>query len=246
MRKLSILVSALALVVLFASPLAVAAQEDPAAVLTAMAEGASGGDVEAQLAMFADDAVVTAPGDGPDGVVTYTGKDEIRVWLEADSGDEAGPVVLGEITVDGATASATFTRTVAALEELGLNPLMGSVELTTAEGLITAFTITPDPEWVARANEVFAAMAAEGEGEAVAEGEGVAVAEGEGEGMQEEMGDGEGMAEETAGGGEDMGGKGPGELPATGDAGDPLPLALAAGLGLLMVGVALRRSRQAA
>ena len=54
---------------------------DPAAVAIASVDTISAGDVDASLATFADDAVVNIllPG-APE---TYTGKEEIRAWLES-------------------------------------------------------------------------------------------------------------------------------------------------------------------
>ena len=59
-------------------PVALHAQEaDPASVVTAAYEAWNAGDVDAYLALVADDAVVDIPGFG-----TYTGLEEIRAWME--------------------------------------------------------------------------------------------------------------------------------------------------------------------
>jgi ketosteroid isomerase-like protein len=72
------LVAIIMLAVILALPLALYAQEtDPAAVVTAAYEAWNSGDVDAYLALVADDAVVDIPGFG-----TYTGLEEIRAWRE--------------------------------------------------------------------------------------------------------------------------------------------------------------------
>lgn len=72
------LVAIIMLAVILALPLALYAQEtDPAAVVTAAYEAWNSGDVDAYLALVADDAVVDIPGFG-----TYTGLEEIRAWME--------------------------------------------------------------------------------------------------------------------------------------------------------------------
>ena len=63
---------------MLALPLALYAQETgPAAVVTAAYEAWNAGDVDAYVALVADDAVVDMPGFG-----TYTGLEEIRAWME--------------------------------------------------------------------------------------------------------------------------------------------------------------------
>ena len=66
------------LAAMLALPLALYAQEtDPAAVVTAAYEAWNAGDVDAYLALVADDAVVDMPGFG-----TYADLEEIRAWME--------------------------------------------------------------------------------------------------------------------------------------------------------------------
>ena len=66
------------LVAMLALPLALYAQEtDPAAVVTAYYEAALANDIDAFMALVAEDAVVDIPGFG-----TYTGHEEIRAWME--------------------------------------------------------------------------------------------------------------------------------------------------------------------
>jgi limonene-1,2-epoxide hydrolase len=72
------LIAITTLVVMLALPLALYAQEtDPAAVVTAAYEAWNAGDVDAYVALMADDAVVDMPSFG-----THTGLEEIRAWME--------------------------------------------------------------------------------------------------------------------------------------------------------------------
>jgi ketosteroid isomerase-like protein len=72
------LIAIATLILVPALPLALYAQEaDPAAGVTAAYEAWNAGDVDAYLALVADDAVVDIPGFG-----THTGHEEIRAWME--------------------------------------------------------------------------------------------------------------------------------------------------------------------
>jgi LPXTG-motif cell wall-anchored protein len=72
------LIAITTLVLMLALPLALYAQEtDPAAVVTTAYEAWNAGDVDAYMALMADDAVVDMPSFG-----THTGLEEIRAWME--------------------------------------------------------------------------------------------------------------------------------------------------------------------
>lgn len=71
-------IAIITLAVTLAFPLALYAQEtDPAAVVIAAYEAWNAGDVDAYMALVADDAVVDMPGFG-----THAGREEIRAWME--------------------------------------------------------------------------------------------------------------------------------------------------------------------
>jgi ketosteroid isomerase-like protein len=228
MRRLFLVVTSLAL--LLATPLFASAQEDPGALLTKMAELDNAKDAEGMLALFAPDGVIVAPGpDAPDKTQTYTGTDQIREWIKEDmEGDAADDrTELGDITVQGDTASAPFKAfsNDAQLMQAGLDPITGTAELTAKDGKVARFTITIDPAWV---QKVEAVMAAQGGG---AEAAATPAA----------------TSQAATGGAAPAEAMGPGKLPATGDASDPLPLplALAAAVGLLGLGIGLRRASRA-
>ena len=159
---------AIVLSVVLASPMTVAAQEDPGALLQAFLETYNAHDVEASLALFADDAVLTEPSwEDMTAVTTLTGHDEIRGWLAPAEGESPDQVTLGEIVVDGDTATAPFEAEIPDMEEFGLSPLVGTVEIVAVDGKIAQFNITYDEEWAGRASEVFAQMMAEWDAESL-------------------------------------------------------------------------------
>src|SRR5439155_5474099 len=129
---------------------------------------------------------------------TYTGTAQIRDWVKLDTEGDAKDdrTELGAITVQGDTARAPFTvnSNDPQMKQAGLEPIMGTVELTAKGGKVARLTIALDPGWMKKAA---AAM-------------------------------------------------GPAALPGTGQAADPLPLSLAAGLVLLGIGLVVRRARRAA
>jgi ketosteroid isomerase-like protein len=147
------------------APLTASAQEDPAAVIKKLAELDNAKDVEAEVAFFTPDAVIQEPGDGPGAAPkTYTGTDGVREWVknETSNGGEDDRVTLGEITVQGETASAPFQVTTndADLIKYGLEPVKGSVEVVAKDGKVAKLTITIDPDWEKKANAAFAQMQA--------------------------------------------------------------------------------------
>ena len=254
-------VTVLAAAMLLGSLGNVAAQEnDPGAVLEAWFAAVNAGDTEAQGALFAENATATLPADDMVGEPkTVTGRDAIIEELGTDPEEMTGfRLEHGEITVEGDDANAPYSIRADELDELGLS-LDGTVQVTVTDGLIQSLTLTISEESLAAIEAAMSEMI--GEAEVIEE----PVTE---EGVTEEPVAEEPVAEEPVveepvvgeteeGMGEGEGGMGPGEddaamgenpetLPATGDAGDPLPLALMAGLMLVAGGVALRRMRHVA
>jgi hypothetical protein len=122
-------------------------ETDPAAVAIASVDTISAGDVDASLATFADDAVVyiLLPG-APE---TYTGKEEIRAWLESLAAQhwEGGVKIL---QVKGDTVATRLTSSMDPTRALGVAPLVGTDVYIVQEGKITSYTWTPTEETAAR------------------------------------------------------------------------------------------------
>jgi hypothetical protein len=122
-------------------------ETDPAAVAIASVNTISAGDVDASLATFADDAVVNIllPG-APE---TYTGKEEIRAWLESlAAGHWEGGVEI--LQVEGDTVTTRLTSSMDPTRALGVAPLVGTDVYIVQEGKITSYTWTPTEETAAK------------------------------------------------------------------------------------------------
>src|SRR5438874_4979967 len=85
---------------------AAAAADDPGATLKALADAENKHDVNAALALYADNAVVTAP-DNNFQAKTYQGKDQIKQW-ESSGMDPSESVELGAVQASGNAATAPF------------------------------------------------------------------------------------------------------------------------------------------
>ncbi len=138
MKRLMIAVTVI--VVMLALPVALHAQEtDPLAVVAALYEAVNAGDVEAALALYADDAVIYMPVPPPNMPDTYTGKDEIRVWVENEVARNVEYVLLGT-EVDGTRVVATTSVADDVLRSFGLTSLVQTDEFTIEDGKVTART----------------------------------------------------------------------------------------------------------
>ena len=124
-----------------------AQETDPAAVVIASVDTISAGDVDASLATFADDAVVSIllPG-APE---TYTGKKEIRAWLESlAAGHWEGALEI--LHVEGDTVATRLTSSMDPTRALGVAPLVGTDVYIVQEGKIASYTWTPTQETAAK------------------------------------------------------------------------------------------------
>jgi hypothetical protein len=122
-------------------------ETDPAAVAIASVDTISAGDVDASLVTFADDAVVNIllPG-APE---TYTGKEEIRAWLESlAAGHWEGGVKI--LQVEGNTVTTRLKSSMDPTRALGVAPLVGTDVYIVQEGKITSYTWTPTEETTAK------------------------------------------------------------------------------------------------
>lgn len=126
----------------------------PEEVVMAMIEAEKAGDLEAQIALFADDAVYSILPPPPDMPGPIVGKDAIRArraglaTLNAES--------ITEITgVDGNTVTTLSRYTDDELRSLGLEFIEGIEEYVIQDGKITSYTWTMTDESLA---ELMAAM----------------------------------------------------------------------------------------
>lgn len=140
------------LVVVFAFPVALSAQEaDPAEVINAANAAWNAGDVEALKALFADEAVVYFP----DWDETITGREQIDAWIEAlaASNFEIQPE---STEVEGNTVTVVAKVWADESRAMGIAPLVTTDVYTVQDGLITSQTSTLSEESAAK---LMAAMA---------------------------------------------------------------------------------------
>ncbi len=109
---------------------------NPEKVVEQLVEAVNSHDVEAALALFAEDAVVNAGG-----LELYTGTAEIRGWLEELAG--ANFEVRAEILeVNGDTVVERERLSMDPWKAMGLPPLEGVNEITVREGLVQSMQFT--------------------------------------------------------------------------------------------------------
>ena len=152
------IIAMMTLVLMLVLPAALYAQEtDPVAVVTALYEAVNAGDVEAAVALFADGAIMNVPVSPPNMPAKYTGKAEIRLWLESEVAQHT-EYVLNETQIDEGTVTATISLSDDILQGLGIAPLEMTDEFTIQDGKITARTLVPTDESVAKMQAAVATL----------------------------------------------------------------------------------------
>jgi hypothetical protein len=150
--KLLTVVATMAL--MFVLPFSLYAQgTDQVAVLQAMEEALNTGDVDAAMALFTDDAVVTLAFFEE----TYTGAEEIRVWFEELVAGNF-ELQLEILKTDGDTVTTKTTTWIDFTREMGIAPLVAEEVYTFQNGKITGFTWTPTDETVAKIQAAMASL----------------------------------------------------------------------------------------
>lgn len=126
---------------MLALPVALCAQEtDPVAVVTDYYEAVNAGDVEAALSFYADDGVVFMPVP-PHGMPdTYTGKEEIRGWVENEVAMNTEYELLAT-AVEGDMVIVTVSVSDDVLRSFGFSSLEMEDEFTIQDAKIGARTI---------------------------------------------------------------------------------------------------------
>ena len=126
----------------------------PEEVVTAMIEAEKAGDLEAQIALFADDAVYSILPPSPDMPGPIVGTDAIRARREGIAALNAETTT--EITgVDGNTVTTLSRYADDDLRSMGLEFIEGTEEYVIQDGKITEYTWTTTDESVA---ELMAAL----------------------------------------------------------------------------------------
>jgi hypothetical protein len=123
--------------------------DDPAAVVEAYIAAANSGDLEAILALYADDAfhIHLPSADGSPGVCV--GKDQFRMWYEQSlAHGERVALEEGTVAVDGNQASFLVQITSEPWSKLGLAALAAQSEMVVIDGRIATHVVLLTPESV--------------------------------------------------------------------------------------------------
>jgi ketosteroid isomerase-like protein len=152
------LIAVTVVVATLALPVALHAQEtDPVSVVTALYEAVHAGDVEAALALYADGAVIYMPVAPPNMPDTYTGKEEIRGWIENEVNTNTEYAIL-ETEAEGSTVLATTSVADDILRSFGLTSLVQTDEFTIQDGKVVARTMAFTEESLAALGAAAAAL----------------------------------------------------------------------------------------
>ena len=128
------------LVVLLAAPVRLHAQTDPASAIKAETDAMNAGDVDAAVAMFAEDAVfrVTPPPSGTTGV--FAGKQQLRAWFQQEVAEHIH-LMVGGLEVAGERVTWTATLELDTFRMLGVGPVAQRGEAVVREGKIVSMTV---------------------------------------------------------------------------------------------------------
>jgi ketosteroid isomerase-like protein len=122
-------------------------EADPVAIVMALDEAVNAGRLEAALALFSDDAVVTFPSQPEPN--RFAGKEQIRNWLQSEI-SEGIYMEAGEWQAEGERVMWTGRISLAAWREQGIAPLEGHAEAIVRGGQIVSFMYAVSPESLAR------------------------------------------------------------------------------------------------
>ncbi len=145
---LSILL-AMAIVGMLPRP-ATAQTPDPVAVVKASLDAVNRGDVEAALALFADDATFRRPPD------SWTGTEQLRAMLQADVAIHSH-IEASNFQLAGDQVTYTFKGSNDRFRSLGIDSIEGTTTVTVQGGKVTLVTTLPSPESRARIQAALAA-----------------------------------------------------------------------------------------
>ena len=172
MKRLLSLVALLGLAILLVAPMTVSAADNKdqlLAALKAIIDAENKHDLNAVMAMYADNAVVTAQDPGNDfKPKTYKGKDQIKQFetpdptmMDTQIELEPDPVVTGN------DVTTKFKIHDSQLKAAGLDPAEGIAFITFDKNFkVSQLTIQYVPTWVVKARKAMASMPAAGAAQA--------------------------------------------------------------------------------
>lgn len=127
-----------------------AQSQDPITVAKALDAAFNAHDIDAALALFADDATVH-DADQPPGKTDYAGKAQIREWLAFLAPEENARIESSNYRANGNVVTYDWKFYIKELEGTGLEPEDGSSTATVQDGKILSYSASSTAEWRARA-----------------------------------------------------------------------------------------------
>ena len=128
--------------------------EDPESVMRATAAAVNAGDLDRVMSYFADDAMVVNDG------TTFTGKDQVRVFIKGALDDHIQTSYVGPLRVEGEKVTWLERDSADSLRQLGIATADSTGEAMVQGGKIKSIIFTTTPESAA---QVQAAMSAGGQ-----------------------------------------------------------------------------------
>lgn len=151
LKRFVALLLLLALVSVAAKPTSAAQADDPAAVVKALDAALNAHDLEAALALFADDALVKDGDPAPGATGNFLGKEQIRTWLAG----VVSPALAFQVTSSGHQVSGdlvtwVWRASIADFKPLGVDPEDGSSAALVQGGKIRFYSVASSAEWRAK------------------------------------------------------------------------------------------------
>lgn len=157
-KTLLAVIAAIALAVLLLSPTGVSAQgTDPESVIKTLHGALNDKDVDAAIALVADDAVVTVIPPPPDTPGVFTGKEQIRAWYEGLVAQNF-EIELSNFQVDGDNVTWLSKASIDDWRALGVAPLDFTSEGVVQDGLVKSYTVTMTEDSLARLGAALATL----------------------------------------------------------------------------------------
>ncbi len=127
-----------------------AQNQDPIAVTKALDAAFNAHDIDAALALFADNATVHDV-DQPPGKNDYAGKAQIREWLAFLAPEENARIESSNYRANGNVVTYDWNFYIKELEGTGLEPEVGGSTATVQDGKILSYSASSTAEWRAKA-----------------------------------------------------------------------------------------------
>lgn len=147
---LGVIIAILALALITATA---AAQQDITAVVQAYKDAYNSHDIDAVMALFAEDAKLTIVG-----MATLEGKEQIRGWHEYEFALNGEVISTTEVQVEDDTVTAGFATAEDLSRALGLGALHGTSKFQVKDGLIQSKTIQLTSEDLRRYRQAFSRL----------------------------------------------------------------------------------------